>query len=79
MNWKTLGKAALVTCGLFAIIALVVVLGYFFPWICLVVLAFVSVFSFVYSAMDKGDRDSDSDRVQWFSSREDEEKEEEDD
>lgn len=78
MNWKTLGKAALVTCGLFGIIALVVVLGYFFPWICLV-LAFVSVFSLVYSTMDKENRDSDSDRMQWFSSREDEEKEEEDD
>ena len=74
MNWKTLGKAALVTCGLFAIIALVTVLGYFFPWICLV-LAFVSVFALVYSAMDKGDRDSDSDRMQWFSSRDEEEEE----
>lgn len=74
MNWKTFGKAALMTCGLFGIIALVIVLGYFFPWICLV-LAFVSVFSLVYSAMDKGDRDSDSDRMQWFSSRDDEEEE----
>lgn len=78
MNWKTLGKAALVTCGLFGIIALILVLGHFFPWIC-GVLAFVSLLAIVYSAMDKGDRDSDSDRMQWFSSRDDEEEEEEDD
>ena len=77
MNWKTLGKAALVTCGLFGIIALSFTLGYFFPWIC-IVLVFVGVLAIVYSAMDKGDRDSDSDRMQWFSSREDEEEEEDD-
>lgn len=77
MNWKTLGKAALVTCGLFGIIALILVIGHFFPWIC-GILGFVSVLALVYSAMDKGDRDSDSDRMQWFSSREDEEEEEDD-
>jgi len=74
MNWKTLGKAALVTCGLFGIFTL----GYFFPWIC-IVMVFVGVLAIVYLAMDKEDRDSDSDRMQWFSSRDDEEEEEEDD
>lgn len=77
MNWKTLGKAALVTCGLLGIIALAFVLGYFFPWI-YVVLAFVGVLALVYSSMDKEDRDSDSDRMKWFSSRENEEEEEDD-
>lgn len=77
MNWKTLGKAALVTVGLFGIIALILVIGLFFPWIC-GILGFVSVLALVYSAMDKGDCDSDSDRMQWFSSRDDEEEEEDD-
>lgn len=77
MNWKTLGKAALVTCGVFGIIALIFVLGYSCPWICFVLL-FVSVFGLIYSAMDKGDRDLDNDRMRWFSSRDEEEEEEDD-
>jgi len=51
MNWKNLGNATLITAVLFGILALVIVLGHYYPW-ALVVIAFVGLVAIIYRAME---------------------------
>ena len=74
MKWKTLGKALLVTCGLFGLCALIIILGHYFPWL-IAAIGFISVIALTYNAMRSSDYDTDNDRMAWFS--DDEKKEEE--
>ena len=60
MNWKNLGNATLITAVLFGIVALVIVLGHYYPW-SLVVIAFVGLTAIIYRAIEKDSYDTDND------------------
>ena len=67
MNWKLLGRALLVTIGLFAVIAILVLLILKAPILLLPITAFILVFSVVYNLMEKDSyyKDDSNDRMSW--------------
>lgn len=74
MNCKIIGKALLVTLGLFAAVALLCLLFMKAPLWLTMVIGFLAVFSLIYSSMKKYDDMGDSnDRMSWYSNDEEDE------